>query len=317
MLEKIPRTDDLEIKDLFVKRYKNLLGDRYDKFMEYSFAYIRKTIRINTLKSSISQVKESLSKEWNLMPVPWCEEGFWIEYRDEKRFDIGNTPEHQLGMIYVQDAASMIPPIVLNPEPGDSVLDMCAAPGSKTTQLAQYMKNQGVLIANDSNGKRLAALGINMTRCGVSNAIITQQQGNYYRQLDFDKVLVDAPCSATGTIRRSLKALTMWSPGIVRKMAGIQRQLIQAGFMALKPGGTMVYSTCTQEPEENEANVSFLLEKFPDAKLEEIKLNIKRSDAVLEFEGQKFNPEVKKCLRIYPQDNDTEGFFVAKIMKKA
>ncbi|NQU98610.1 RsmB/NOP family class I SAM-dependent RNA methyltransferase [Candidatus Woesearchaeota archaeon] len=315
MLETIPRTEDLEIKEKFVERYKALLGKDYNKFMKYSFAYIRKAIRVNTLKISINKLKKRFSKDWNMEQVPWCKEGFWVKFKKEKRFDIGNTPEHQLGYIYVQDAASMIPAIVLDPKPGERVLDMCAAPGSKTTQLSQYMKNKGVLIANDSNGKRLAALGINLRRCGVSNVVITHQQGNYYRKLEFDRVLVDAPCSATGTIRRSLKALSMWSPGLVRKMAGIQKQLIEAGFLALKKGGTMVYSTCTQEPEENEAMVSYLLKKHKDAKLEEIKLNIKKSKPILKFENLKINPEVKKCLRIYPFDNNTEGFFVAKIKK--
>ncbi|MFH1590025.1 MAG: RsmB/NOP family class I SAM-dependent RNA methyltransferase [archaeon] len=315
MLEPIPKAVDIEIKDSFVERYKELLGKDYDKFMKYSFSYIRKTIRVNTLKTTVAKIKKSMSKDWKLTAVPWCKEGFWIEYKVGKRFDIGNTPEHQLGHIYVQDAASMIPAIVLDPKPGERVLDMCAAPGSKTTQIAQYMNNKGVLVANDSNGKRLSALGINMQRCGVSNTIITHQQGSYYRKLEFDKILVDAPCSATGTIRRSMKSLAMWSPGLVRKMCSIQKPLIEAGFMGLKKGGTMVYSTCTQEPSENEGMVSWLLSRHPDVKLEEIKLDIKKNKPIMEFEGEKFNPEVKKCLRIYPFDNDTEGFFIAKIKK--
>lgn len=315
MPDRIPNTEDIEIKDKFKERYKALLGKDYEKFLEYSFSYIRKTIRVNTLKVDVDKVKKEMSADWKLTPVPWCKVGFWTVFKREKRFDIGNTPSHQLGHIYVQDAASMIPAKVLDPKPGELVLDMCAAPGSKTTQIAQYMQNKGVLIANDSNGKRLKALGINIQRCGVHNTIITQQQGNYYRKMQFDKVLVDAPCSATGTIRRSFKALSMWSPGFVRKMASIQKQLIEAGFLGLKKGGTMVYSTCTMEPEEDEGMVSYLLNKYPDAKLEEIKLDIKRSKPVLEFDGVKFNSEVKKCLRIYPQDNDTEGFFVARIKK--
>ncbi|MFH1771118.1 MAG: RsmB/NOP family class I SAM-dependent RNA methyltransferase [archaeon] len=316
MLEPIPKSVDIEIKDSFIERYKELLGKDYNHFMKYSFSYIRKTIRVNTLKISILDLKKKMSDDWKLEQVPWCKEGFWIEYKHGKRFDIGNTPEHQLGYIYVQDAASMIPAVVLNPKPGERVLDMCSAPGSKTTQLAQYMENKGVLVANDSNGKRLAALGINLQRCGVTNTIITHQQGSYYRKLEFDKVLVDAPCSATGTIRRSFKSLSMWSPGLVRKMCSLQKPLIEAGFLALKKGGTMVYSTCTQEPLENEGMVSWLLSRHKDAKLEEINLDIKKGKAITEFEGEKFSPEVKKTLRIYPFNNDTEGFFIAKIRKK-
>ncbi|MBU1202313.1 MAG: RsmB/NOP family class I SAM-dependent RNA methyltransferase [Nanoarchaeota archaeon] len=315
MLESIPQR--IELKDKFVERYKIIFGADYDEFIKYSSSYIRKSVRVNTLKISVSELKKRLSANWDLEQVPWCKEGFWIKYRDEKRFDIGNTPEHQLGYIYVQDAASMIPAVVLAPKPGEVVLDMCAAPGSKTTQLAQYMKNKGVLVANDIKGDRLKALGINIQRCGVSNTVVTQQQGNYYRNLEFDRVLVDAPCSGTGTIRRSLKVLKMWGPHLVRKMSGIQRQLIEAGFLALKPGGNMVYSTCTQEPEENEAVVSHLLRRHQSAKLEDIKLNIKRREPILEFENLNINPKVKKCLRIAPQDNDTEGFFVAKITKNS
>ncbi|MAG38862.1 tRNA methyltransferase [Candidatus Woesearchaeota archaeon] len=314
MLEKIPQ--QIEIKDKFKERYKDLLRKKYDLFMKYSLSYIRKSIRINTLKTSISKVKKSLENNWELEQVPWCEEGFWIKYKKEKRFDVGNTPEHQLGYIYVQDAASMLPAIILEPKKEELILDMCAAPGSKTTQIAQYMKNKGLLIANDVKGDRLKSLGINLRRTGTHNTIITQQQGTFYRKMSFDRVLVDAPCSGTGTIRRSLKILKMWSPNLVKKMAGIQKQLIEAGFLALNKGGTMVYSTCTQEPEENEAVVSHLLNLYENVELQDIKLKINRSKAITKFGNLKINPEVKKCLRIYPQDNDTEGFFVAKIKKK-
>ncbi len=313
MLEQIPRT--VEFKEKFVERYKKIFPEDYDEFIKYSTAYIKKSVRVNTLKISIAEVKKRLSKNWHLEQVPWCKEGFWIEYKDQKRFDIGNTPEHQLGYIYVQDAASMIPPVVLEPKPGELVLDMCAAPGSKTSQLGQYMKNEGLLIGNDIKGERLRALGINLQRCGLSNAIITQQQGSFYRRFEFDKILVDAPCSGTGTIRRSMKILNMWGPNLVRKMANIQRQLIEAAFLGLKVGGEMVYSTCTQEPEENEAVVTHLLNKHPEAKIMPIKLDIKRRPAMTEFEKLDIRPEVKDCLRIAPQDNDSEGFFVCKIQK--
>ncbi|MBW2999591.1 RsmB/NOP family class I SAM-dependent RNA methyltransferase, partial [Candidatus Woesearchaeota archaeon] len=212
---------------------------------------------------------------------------------------------------------SMIPPVVLGPKPGEIVLDMCAAPGSKTTQIAQYMKNEGVLIANDITAKRLGSLGVNTQRCGLSNFVITMMQGRFFKKagIEFDKILVDAPCSGTGTIRKSLKTIGMWNPHMIKRLAATQKQLIKTAFEVLKPGGVMVYSTCSLEPEENEAIIDHLLENFDNAKLEQIKLDIKKSPAVLEFEGKSFNPEVKKCLRIWPQDNDTEGFFIAKIEK--
>ncbi len=194
---------------------------------------------------------------------------------------------------------------------------MCAAPGSKTTQLAAMMQNTGVLIANDLQGSRLKALGINLRRCGTTNTMVTQMPGNYFKKHKerYDSILVDAPCSGTGTIRRSLKTLQMWSPNLVRKMRGIQKQLLLSAYEALKPGGLLIYSTCTLEPEEDEGMVGYLLDNC-DLETEEIKLDIVRSNPITEWEGKEFNKGVEKCLRIYPQDNDTEGFFVAKMRKK-
>ncbi len=322
-LEKIPR--NVDVKEKFEKHYRELLGEDYEKFMNYSLSYIRKCIRVNTLKIDVKDIKKRLSDRWNLEQIPWCKEGFWIEFKDGKRFDIGNLIEHQLGYIYVQESASMIPPVVLAPKSGELVLDMCAAPGSKTTQMAMYMENKGILLANDVAGARLKALGMNLQRCGVHNAIITmmmesrlQRIGKENPNFRFDKILVDAPCSGTGTIRKSLKTITMWNPLGITKLNKLQTALIEIAFNLLKDGGELVYSTCTIEPEENEAVVSYLLNKYPNAKLQEIddkKLGIKRTNVILKFQELNINPEVKKCLRIHPYDNNTEGFFVAKIKK--
>jgi NOL1/NOP2/sun family putative RNA methylase len=213
----------------------------------------------------------------------------------------------------------MIPPVVLNPKPGDVVLDMAAAPGSKSSQIVQYMKNSGVLIANDVKGDRLAALGINLQRIGAHNQVITLMQGERFADagIMFDRILLDAPCSGTGTIRKSPKTILMWNPDMVKRLARMQKKLIMTAWKCLKPGGTLVYSTCSTEPEENEGVVSFLLGNAKDARMLEINLPIKRSNAVLEFDGESYHPEVHNCLRLWPQDNDTEGFFVAGIRKEA
>ena len=319
-LNAIPKSENLEWKEKFVERYSKLTD--FEKFKEISLSFLRKSIRINTLKKSIEEVRLRLEKKWDLIPVPWCKEGFWIKWKSnngensEDRRDIGNTLEHILGYIYVQESASMIPPIVLGPKPGEKILDMCAAPGSKTTQIAQMMKNKVILVANDITGDRLASLGINLMRSGVSNVVVTQMRGQRYRGIEFDKILVDAPCSGTGTIRKSLKTLKMWNPGMVKRLGVIQLRLLENAYTLLKPGGVIVYSTCTLEPDEDEGVISKFLDKYPDMKTEKIKLNIKRGNPVLEFEGEKYNPGVKNCLRIWPQDNDTEGFFVAKLIKQ-
>ncbi len=293
----------MEWKQKFIERY-SLLTD-IDKFIEFSEKPLRKSIRVNTLKTSVKDMK----KRFELGQVPWCDTGFFIEGKA-----IGNTLEHFLGYIYMQEAASMIPPVVLNPLPSDIVLDMCASPGSKTTQIAAMMDNRGIIVANDNSISRLKPLSMNMQRCGVSNAVITLMEGRWFKT-EFDKILVDAPCSGIGTIRKSPKTVGWWNPNFIKQMAGIQKQLLDTAFNILKPEGTLVYSTCTLEPEEDEGVVNSLLERHDNAKLQKISLDIKSSPAVLEFEGNIYNPEVKKCLRLWPQDNDTEGFFVAKIKK--
>ena len=309
----------IELKSEFIKRYTDLLGEEGFKcFNDFSNRYIQKSIRVNTLKISVEDLKKRLEDDWELKQVPWCKEGFWIKYKHGQRYDIGNLPEHQLGYIYVQDAASMLPPIILNPKPESLLLDTCAAPGSKTSQAAAYMNNTGLIIANDMQGKRLSSLGINMQRCGVHNTVITRMDGTRIKKQGegFDFIMVDAPCSGTGTLRRNPKIAEMWSPNFVKRMVAVQKQLLFHAFDILKPGGVVVYSTCTLEPEEDEGLVSDLLEKYSDAEILDIKLDIKRSSAVTEFEGKNYHPDVSRCLRIYPQDNDSEGFFVAKIRKR-
>jgi NOL1/NOP2/sun family putative RNA methylase len=305
--------EDIVIKDKFKEHYSKLTD--WDSFKKYSLEYLRRSIRVNTLKISIDKVKKKLEKDWVLTPIPWCKEGFWLVHNEGRR-DVGNLKEHSLGYIYIQESCSMIPPIVLDPKPGDVVLDMSAAPGSKATQIAQYMENKGVLVANDYKGMRIKPLGMNVQRMGITNTIITLMEGRFFKGFEFDKILLDAPCSGTGTIRKSLKTLKIWNPVMVKRLAGTQKQLIETAFNNLKKGGIMVYSTCSLEPEEDEGVIDFLLDKFDDAEVQDIKLDgLKRSEPILEFNKRKFNPEVKKCLRIWPQDNDTEGFFIAKIKK--
>ncbi len=302
--------NEIQFKEKFIERYKKLTD--WEAFSTASTKHLRKSIRINTLKITIPKAKRRLEEQgFKLTQIPWCKEGFWIE---GERTDLGNLLEHALGYIYVQESASMIPPIVLDPQEHDSVVDVAAAPGSKTTQIGQYMHNTGIIIANDVTGNRLASLGINIQRMGLKNAIVTKSQGQNIKG-KFDRILLDAPCSGTGTIMKSEAVVRDWNTEIGERLSIIQRKLLTNAFENLKDGGIMVYSTCTMEPQENEGVISYLLEKFPNAKLENIELDIKRSPCILEFGKEKYDPEVSKCLRIWPQDNDSEGFFVAKIRK--
>ncbi len=311
----IPSSEKIEFKPKFIEQYSKLTD--FEEFKKYSLSFLRRSIRVNTLKISINDLKKRLEKNWSLKQIPWCREGFWIEHHKKERRDIGNLIEHSLGYFYTQEAASMIPPLVLDPKPGNTVLDMCASPGSKTTQIAALMQNKGILIANDYTIARMKPLTINLQRCGVSNTIITLMEGRFFKNkgIKFDKILVDAPCSGTGTIRKSLKTISIWNPQMTKKLAGSQKQLIDTAFNILKEGGTMVYSTCSLEPEENEGVIDFLLSRYDNAEMEEIEIDLKRSPPILEFENKVYNKEIRKCLRIWPQDNDTEGFFVVKIKK--
>jgi NOL1/NOP2/sun family putative RNA methylase len=305
-----------EWKDSFVEEYTMLLGeDGFESYKDVASRYAPKAIRVNTYKADVSDVKERLEDDWELTSVPWCDAGYWIEHCEEDRHDIGNLLEHILGYVYVQSAASMIPPVVLDVEPGMRVVDMCAAPGSKATQLGELVGGDGVVVANDSNGHRLTALGINAQRLGLDNIIVSNMQGEDLPGTGYDRVLVDAPCSGTGTIMKSHKSVEMWGDSLVGRMEGIQRLLIRRGFDLLRPGGVMVYSTCTLQPEENEGVVSEFIEDRDDAAVEPVDLPLASSDPVTSWKGTSYDG-VDDVLRIHPSDNGTEGFFVAKIRKE-
>ncbi len=313
MPRQISSPETIEFKPAFVERYSALTD--WEEFRKYSLSFLRRSIRINTLLASVTDVKKSIGKKgWKLTPIPWCKEGFWIEHAERR--DVGNLLEHHLGKIYIQEAASMIPPLVLNPHPSDLLLDLCAAPGSKTTQLGMMMKNRGIIVANDYKGERMASLGINIQRSGLTNTIITLMHGKRFYGFGFDKILVDAPCSGTGAIRKSLKTIRIWNAGMITKLARQQKELLENAFNNLRPGGELVYSTCSLEPEENEGVVDHLLRTFANAKVIPATLpGLKASSAVLEFEGKCYHLSIKGTLRLWPQDNDTEGFYVAKIKK--
>lgn len=311
----------------FEERYKLLFEDNYQYFLEWSLKPLKKSIRINTIKVKdktdglyninitvrdlIDRLKE---KGWELRKIPFYEYGYWIE----NFVDVGKTEEFILGYYHTQEAASMIPPIVLDPKENDVILDMAAAPGSKTSQIAMHMNNNGLIIANDVDSIRIAALADNLQRLGVINTIITKMDGREIDKLGikFDKVLLDAPCSATGAIRKSISALTKWSENVIRRLSKLQKQLILKAFDVLKERGILVYSTCSIDVEENEEVVDYLLKNRENAKIERINIeNLKHSEPILEWNGKEYDPDIKYTLRIYPWDNDTEGFYIAKIKK--
>ncbi len=297
-----------------------MLGGEFKTFLQWCEKPLRKALRVNTRKVS-SEVFLARARErgWHLIPIPWSKEGYWID-RENREVPLGKSVEHYGGWFYLQDPASMIPPEVMKAQEGEWILDLAAAPGGKTLHISSTMQEKGILIANDVSAQRIKGLVSNLDRMGAVNVAVAQLNGNQWGRLfpnTFHQVLLDAPCSAEGTIRKDSFALEHWSLRVIEKMARQQQPLILSAFQCLRSGGTLVYSTCTLSPEENERVVDFLLRKFPNnAMVVEWELpGLLTSPGVSEWEGKAF-VQAEKTKRIYPHQNDTEGFFVAKIRKQ-
>jgi NOL1/NOP2/sun family putative RNA methylase len=312
-------------KQGFIERMEKLLGkEGASEFFDISYTKCPSSIRCNTLKIEPDELIERLRNYGWVVRQPFEEfPEVMIVDSGPGPGDLGKTREHLLGYYYVQEISSMLPMLALKPSNEDFVLDLCASPGSKTTQAAAMMNNGGFILANELNMGRIGILNSNLERCGVMNTIVSRKEGVALcerllqkSRIRFDKILVDAPCSGEGTLRKSPKTFEMWNINMIKKIAKTQRQLVAAAFKLLKVDGVMIYSTCTLSPEENEMTVNFLLKNF-DCEVEALNLPLKFRSGVCEWEGEKFNDEVGKCLRLYPQDNDSDGFFVARIRKKS
>jgi len=297
----------------FINRYEAIIPD-FELFLNVLVTPLKQSFRINTIKASKQEVLLLLS-DIKLEPIPWYD----IAFRILDRISIGERIEHQNGLIYSQEAVSMIPALILDPKPDEKILDIAAAPGSKTTQIAAMINNQGLIVANDVSRNRIGALISNIERMGVMNTAVTILPGQrigYLAPDYFDKVLLDAPCSLEGTIRNTPETLTGWKESKIKRLSKLQKGLINSAYKCLRPGGILVYSTCTFAPEENEAVIDYLLNKYSDVSCAPITIsNIKTRRAILDWGDAHFNESIKNAIRIYPQDNDTEGFFVAKIRK--
>jgi len=313
----------LKPKPEFAKRMQVLLGKQdAEKFFKISYTETPNSIRCNTLKIKSEELKKRLeAKAWKIKQPFKDFPEIMIIQSNLLPGELGNTKEHLLGYYYVQEISSMLPLLTLQPKPGEIFLDLCSAPGSKTTQAAAMMKNQGTIIANEVNLGRIRVLNSNLEKSGVMNTIVVKKDGVQLCEkllsktnLKFDKILVDAPCSGEGTLRKSPKTFLMWNIKIIEKLSRTQKKLAASALKLLKPGGEMIYSTCTLSPEEDEEVVDFLLRKF-DIEIEKIKLPLKTRCGVTKWDSKNFDKQVKNCIRLYPQDNNTDGFFLAKIKK--
>lgn len=270
--------------------------------------------------------QEKIIKEKNskLNPLQQNTSDFLLtdNFQELEPGELGRSIEHLLGYYYIQELASMLPVIALSPKPGERILDLCSAPGSKTTQICSEMNNTGNIIANEVSLGRLRILASNLERCGVANTIITKKDGiALCRRLkkeewEFDRILVDAPCSGEGTLRSSYKTYEMWNPKTITSLCRLQKALVAEAISILAPRGILVYSTCTHAPEENEEVVNFILENFPEMEILDADLPVKTRNGIIKWKEKNFRQEVEKSCRVYPQDNNTEGFFVAKFRRR-
>lgn len=273
---------------------------------------IKDALRINTLKikeeSLIQRLKE---KKVTLQKISFLKHGYYYK----ANFSLGATPEYLQGYYYLQEAASQLPVEALMPEPGELVLDMAAAPGSKTTQIAQWMQNKGRIIALDSDNNRIKSLENNLERLSVTNVSIIKKDARFVDDLGlmFDRILLDAPCSGNFCIEKDFfKKRTVRD---FEDRAKLQIQLLNAAYKVLKKGGVLVYSTCSLEPEENELNIDEFLKQHSDMDLTETGLLIGDPGVTKIFEKQ-LNPNISKAIRLWPHKTNTQGFFIAKMVKK-
>lgn len=291
---------DKDGKELFLEKYA-LLGGAIEHIK------IPPTLRINTLKTTAKELIPRLEKHGiKLTKIPYTKNG----YTAESRFSLGAITEYLLGYYYLQEAAAQIPVEILDPKPTETVLDCCAAPGGKTTQLAAHMKNQGTIIAYELKPHRIPSLLMNLERCGVKNTTAFQDNFATAKQ-QFDKILLDAPCSGNYLLEPNW--FEKRTPEDIQKSSDIQKRLLHDAVRLLKPGGTLVYCTCSLEPEENELNVHWALQKLP-IRLEKVNLEL-GDDGITDVFNKKLNPEIAKCKRFWPYKTNTEGFFIAKMVK--
>lgn len=327
----------------FKTRMKEMLGDEYNDFIAGYERMNYHSLRINPLKHSynhccfendnspnpISNEKQRLENTFgtSLTPVKWCRTGFY--YDDTIR--PGKHPLHEAGAYYIQEASAMAPAEYLDVNPGETVLDLCAAPGGKSTQIAGKMAGKGLLISNEIIPNRAKILSENIERMGIRNAVVTNESSERLAQFFpdfFDKIMVDAPCSGEGMFRKNSSACEEWSPDNVKNCAKRQAEILCNAAMMLKNGGRIVYSTCTFSPEENEGTIIHFLLRNPDFSL----VNVEKYDGMscgsISFakmclketqlpKAEKILPTIPYTIRMLPHKLEGEGHFVAVLEKKA
>lgn len=294
-----------------MERYREIIPE-WEAFWEAILRPLPTVIRTNTLRIEPEDLRRRLERKgFDVRPLPWDETCF--EIRGE--IQAGNTLEHWLGYYYIQEATQLLPVKALAPKPGERILDLCAAPGGKTTQIAQYMNDYGLLVANDYSAKRIQALLANVYRLGIKCVVVTECPGEKFPgEGEFDRVLVDAPCSGEGVARR-FPHLRKGAPlGTVLRLSILQKKLLVRALELVRPGGIVVYSTCTLAPEENEGVVKHVLDRGL-AELIPWEPPVPHAPGLVRFGEAEYGLEMQKTVRIYPHHFDSEGGFIAVLRR--
>lgn len=291
----------------------NLFNNEEAKqFMEESEKPRPTIIRTNILKIRRKDLAKLLiQRGMDVDPLEWSNEAL-IVYKSP--VPVGATPEYLTGLYTIQGASSLLPVLSLDVKPELQILDMCAAPGGKSSHIAALMNNTGVLYLYDNFKTRIKALQSNIARLGITNSLIICNDARKISNGSYDRILLDAPCSGTGTINKDGSIKTKYDARDLKSFVMTQKELISKAFKLLKVGGVMVYSTCSILPEENEEIVDYLLRKKNGARLAELNVDIGRN-GFSKFRGEHYHPSLKMTRRIFPHTHNMDGFFVAKITK--
>lgn len=304
----------MRLPEEFKERMKQMLGEaEYGAFLQCFDEMPHKSLRMNPLKgdgrAAIQRTGFSTSR------VTWEENGYYYAPEDPA----GKHPYHEAGVYYIQEASAMLPAALLGPAPGERVLDLCAAPGGKSTQAAGCMRGEGLLICNEIHPARAKILSGNIERMGVRNAIVTSETPQRLAErfpCFFDAILVDAPCSGEGMFRKNEDACEEWSPRNVMLCADRQDEILECAAKMLRPGGRLVYSTCTFSPEENEGSVSRFLHTHPDFSVQETAAGDWGVDyGVPSFVGEPARG-IEKTIRLWPHKIKGEGHFAALLVRE-
>lgn len=259
------------LPQVFLERMQGLLGSEYEEFL-VSFDHEKyQALRLNPLKlrtesgrtDDSTVIEEKIQQTFRLQPVPWAENGYYYTKEDQP----GKHPWHEAGLYYIQEPSAMAPVTLLSPQPGERILDLCAAPGGKSTQIASAMEGEGLLVTNEIHPARAKILSENVERMGIRNACVLNETPEHLADIFeeyFDRILVDAPCSGEGMFRKNEVACEEWSPENVQLCADRQDGILECAARMLVPGGRLVYSTCTFAPAENEGSISRFLAKHEE-----------------------------------------------------